>query len=640
MTMDDDCGSVTPIVFEEDGKWSVVKSLKDEIALFVKSLQHQTEHNKSSKPDVTSDTSTATNATSKPDVTSDTSTATNATSDYDTTSSKHVSSSLLDDAMINAITRHVEGENVDLSRIQVLLDKSTTIFYTDTGGQPEFQEVLPALTAGPTIFLLVFGLHQSLDSKYEVLYETSSKTYKLSDSSFTVREALMQCLSSISSYHISQLRDFSQNQLIKCCAPPTNVLSVATHSDLVTKEVYAKVDQDLKQSVKKAIFGKYKIMEPFTEEHLVIPMNNYNPEDGKNMRKVIERVIKRKVNGVSPYKVELPAHWLGLQLYLRQCGSATITYSECLKISEKFGIPKEDLKSCLWYLHYKTGTIRYYHNVEKVKDIVIIKPKILFVAVTRFITSTFILDNVDIVVQDNFKTLGLFKSAEVRGIFNKHRDELGIEYDPLMALLDHLNILVFAHDEEYDFVLPSALVHASVSYPSRYDASAIRSLFILFEWGFVPKGVFSGLLGSLIKRKWSIAFNHDDLPQLYRNKAILSIHHKVSNDIDCVMTASASFIEVNLAHCKDNQFRVVCPYTRDVIADSMVEACSRLNYGNVWKFGAICSHHMCVDKPQHFSEFDLKSGKFQCQTIEKIYPPTTQDMLWFQGLCLNSLKMS
>ena len=30
MTMDDDCGSVIPIVIEEDGKWSIVKSLQDE----------------------------------------------------------------------------------------------------------------------------------------------------------------------------------------------------------------------------------------------------------------------------------------------------------------------------------------------------------------------------------------------------------------------------------------------------------------------------------------------------------------------------------------------------------------------------------------------------------------------------------
>ena len=58
------------------------------------------------------------------------------------------------------------------------LDQSLTIFYTDCGGQPELHEVLPALVAGPTLFLLAFSLHESLDMQYlscEVRnYESSS----------------------------------------------------------------------------------------------------------------------------------------------------------------------------------------------------------------------------------------------------------------------------------------------------------------------------------------------------------------------------------------------------------------------------------------------------------------------------------
>ena len=400
--MDDDCGSAVPIVVEEDGKWSLVKTLKDEIALYMKSLYHQSA--KSSVLQPTDDQSDG----------------------IDTSENETEDNSLsVDDAAIDEVTRHTL--NVDLSKIQLLLNKSMTIFYTDTGGQPEFQEVLPLLAAGPTIFLLVFDLHQPLDSPYKVSFESSSNKLEVYNSSFTVREVLMQCLSSISSYHIDQSHDFSQNQILKCSAPPTRVISIATHKDLVSDEVYANVDEDFKKSINNARLSKNcNIIEPFNSNHLIIPINNYEQKGGSNVKKVIERVIKREIKGESPYKVELPANWLCLQLNLRQRGTSTIAYSECLEIARKLGIPDKDLKSCLWYLHYKTGTIRYYDSVKELKDTVIIQPKILFVAITKLIMSTFILDNVEPITEEDFKTLGLFTHDDVYNVFNKHMEELNV----------------------------------------------------------------------------------------------------------------------------------------------------------------------------------------------------------------------
>ena len=41
------------------------------------------------------------------------------------------------------------------------LENQCTIYFTDTGGQLEFQEVLPAIISGPSIFLLVFNLEHA-----------------------------------------------------------------------------------------------------------------------------------------------------------------------------------------------------------------------------------------------------------------------------------------------------------------------------------------------------------------------------------------------------------------------------------------------------------------------------------------------
>ena len=88
-----------------------------------------------------------------------------------------------------------------MSPVQDMLDKSLTIFFIDTGGQPEMQEVLPALVAGPTIFMLAFDLHQPLDRLYQIRYESSISEVVKYESCCTVLEVLTQTLSSIQSFH-------------------------------------------------------------------------------------------------------------------------------------------------------------------------------------------------------------------------------------------------------------------------------------------------------------------------------------------------------------------------------------------------------------------------------------------------------
>ena len=44
------------------------------------------------------------------------------------------------------------------SKLKELMEEPWTLYITDTGGQPEFQELLPILVSGPTLFFLMFRL--------------------------------------------------------------------------------------------------------------------------------------------------------------------------------------------------------------------------------------------------------------------------------------------------------------------------------------------------------------------------------------------------------------------------------------------------------------------------------------------------
>ena len=610
------------VIVAEHGKWSEVISLQEEIAIYLKTIEQQLKiETKAVSTDAISskkisDTLQSTSALSKE---SEEQNKDKNKSDFPLLNSGKPQMSVsttLDDAVVRAITDHVSGGKVDMGKVQALLDKSMTIFYTDTGGQPEFHEVLPALVAGPTMFLLVFNLLKSLDSLYRVSYECSSNQYEVYNSSFSVKDVLMQCFSSIVSYHEAQSRDVSKqksnlHQMAELSPPPTSVLVVGTHSDLVSSSDVLKADKEIKD-----ILGDKAVVEYFTmnKNKLVIPIDNYKDDDGSKVREVIERVVKREKKGISPYKIKIPVHWLGIELYLRQKKCSSVSFSECSELARKFNIDDEELTSCLWFLHYKTGTIRYYSSVDELKDTIITKPNVLFAAVTEFIMSTFTIEHVDKKIYTDFKALGLFNSEEVDFIFNRHKERLGITFIQLMALLSHLNILVPAHDGKFDFFLPCALAHAPESADTESDASHY-SLSIIFNKGFVPKGCFSGLLGSLCKEGWRITYA-DSKPQLYRNKAILLIEHEESDQsIDCTITATVSNIEFSIQYQSDSVFS----HIQNIVKRGMQGVCTKLQYDEMWSFGITCKHRDCKNMDSHFASVDKKEKKAICIKSNRRY---------------------
>ena len=656
------------MVIAEDGSWKEVSSLHDQIAIYLKSMEHQCKHQSiavsnydplsSSKDIFDEHHETEHNETEivpeeifdehhknvyvpveKPVPSKNDDSCTpiqtagilslEITENFSKLSQPAVAE--LDDTVVKAITEYVTGRNVDMSTVQALLDKSMTIFYTDTGGQPEFHEVLPALVAGPSIFLLVFSLAEPLNSLYKVIFESATEKYEMYDSSFSVSEVLMQCFSSISSYHNAQLRDFSKKKsdvqkYIKLRHPPTcAVLVIGTHSDLVSSEDIKAVDEELKTR-----FGNRSIVEHYKPNALLIPVNNYEPKDGSKVRKVVDRVVKRKKEGTSPYEIKIPVHWLGVELYLRQKNVPTISLSECKEIGRKFNMQEEELVSCLWFLHYKTGTIRHYSSVSELKDTVIIEPSIIFNAVTEFITSTFTLKHVDAQVHDDFKSLGLFKSKYVKFIFNQHEQRLGITYSQFTALLSHLNILVPAHDSNFDFFLPCALVHALES-DREITVLTRELLFIIFKEGFVPKGIFSGLLGILIKAGWIITHN-DDQPQLFRNKAVLFFTMKGKYSFDCTITTTSTYIKLKIEKLEQKvELSILYSYVVKVLKQSLDEVCSILQYGKIWEFGIICKHASCDSKGLHFAKIDEKEQTATCKKSKRSYEFNDEDSFWFNS---------
>ena len=496
---------------------------------------------------------------------------------------------------------------LDSIRHRKLLDNSTVITYIDHGSQPEFQEMVPVLLAGPAIFIFIFSLVKGLDSEYTASYGSSDSDCHLYKSSFTVKEVFMHFLSSIHS--VSSL---------KSKVSPLSILVVGTHKNLVDKAEVSKIDKELKQAVEDASLQEKGAIEYFSKEQLIIPVDNYNDkDDSASVRNVVERIVKKQG---SPYRIEFPMPWLALDLALRKC-SPTMTYKECIEIAKNYDISEEDLPMCLKFLHHKIGSIRYYDSVKELKDTVVIRPTMIFEAISELIINTFIGENVPSSQFKKFRNLGLLERDTLEKSFAPYQDNLKISCDAFIALLFHFNILESSHDPELgDYFFPCALVHA----PNPPEIN-LDPLLVLFEGGFVPKGVFSVLLVFLLRKmEWRIQ-RDKGLPLLYRNQASFDD----GKDFFITLKATAKCLEVFVEDKHPGSTMKSRYKIHQILEEGVLNVCKRLRYDQslyLQQFGFYCNLPKCA---RHIAEVDLKNKEIVCHLTETKYPLNSDREYWF-----------
>ena len=120
-----------------------------------------------------------------------------------------------------------------LEGLKKQLSKSWSLYLTNTGGQMEFQELLPLLVSGPSIFFITFQLHKDINQHFLVEYELpSGKSSKSYQSSLSILEAILQTLSSISAMGTYVYKGLQR----KAVPLRPNVFIIGTHKDLLNKK--------------------------------------------------------------------------------------------------------------------------------------------------------------------------------------------------------------------------------------------------------------------------------------------------------------------------------------------------------------------------------------------------------------------
>ena len=372
-------------------------------------------------------------------------------------------------------------------------ESTWSLYLTNTGRQMEFQEVLPLLVSGPSMFFFTFRLDRDLHEYYTIEFELQDgkKSYPYTSTLSTI-DGMLQTLASISA-----MGTFIYSGLHRRDKPlRPKVFFVGTHKDqLDSKQAdshIASVDQQLKEVNRSTTYYK-DLVEFASESQLIFTVNNFSESDSdfQNIRSAVQRVVTR-----NEFQMTSPTHWLIFSLAIRKLNDRVISYDLCLEIARQCGLADDELDEALHFIHSKMGLIHYF-PYKHIKCLVFIDPQFLFDKVTELIVSTFTSEKVGLQEMEQFKHKGVFSLDKLDEVSPQGHSSTIMSTSQFGKLLERLRIVApLKVDNEMKYFLPCVLAHAHES--SSHHDTPVPTLLISFQCGYIPQGVAGALIKYLI----------------------------------------------------------------------------------------------------------------------------------------------
>ena len=405
--------------------------------------------------------------------------------------------------------------------IKHLFKDTAYIKMEDTGGQPEFMDMLAALTIGPALYLLFCKLIDDLHSHYTVSYRSpSGESSTPVQSTYTVEEVLLSALASVSCFksysttsQVDSEETTSTGEGALLASRNTSLAYIlGTHKDQVSEQEIAEFDRKLQESILSTDFYKEGLVQFASEDRMVLPIDNMHggkDEIGK-VRRFLEEGMKKHFK-----KLSIPAAWLVLSLCLRKREERTASLGSVLQLAGELGMSERETKSALWFLHHHAGVLMYFPNLAELKDTVICDTQVVYDSATNLIVDTFRFVKVGKAASERFRKTGQFSLEDI----GKATASVSGDYIPLVKLvklLEHLNIIApitptestssrssSTQSPKVVYFMPCVLQNAVREELDKWwettsSPLSPAPLFIRYECGFSLIGIFPAMIANLV----------------------------------------------------------------------------------------------------------------------------------------------
>ena len=423
----------------------------------------------------------------------------------------------------------VDIAKADSSKTPSLGDVWDIINFLDTGGQPEFVNILPAVSSSVALTFIVFNLTKSLDSLVHVQHSVngdhSFKPYYLDCTNLEFIKRLMVSSENFNKNCTALLRlkgfcrEDGQND--------SKICYVGTHALDVSKDEIQEIDRQLSTIASELELHQRSFWSsPIQHLNRLFPIDMFpvdeKEEEFESIIGVIRDNVQKQVQQQNYY--EVPILWfiflLKLQKLCNVKNVSHLSYQEAVdvwmdenvskRIKSNQGLyrsrEKSDVHHVLLFFHFM-GMLLYYHKVEGLCDYVFIDRQWLFEKLTELVEIKFTkgYNKKDINAED-VELFTMEGRLNINIINNLKIDLQGIQPLYFIHLLDHLNIIAPIDSKLKDYFMPSVLTGFPLQSAEKfseldtfYGTIQQAPLLVGFRNGPMHHGFFCHLIVELIR---------------------------------------------------------------------------------------------------------------------------------------------
>ena len=443
-------------------------------------------------------------------------------SDFSVTSKEPSDSS--SDKMLESITT-----DKDLVEVMGQLSNSTDpltsiriLHIVDSGGQPQFHEILPIFLRQLSFYVFVFRLDIALDSRPIVeLYADGKPVGTLYTSAQTIEQLLQHCVRTMHS-HGAFSGEYPQ------------IIVVGTHADKMKESL----QETLKQTNEKiskilsSLLKKQIVYSKPCDEEVVFPVNAALP--GRTEKDIVDQIREIVLGEESIIKpVKIPLKWFGLEVLLEEMARTfergVFSKEECLAAAkDKLFFEEDSFNAAIVYLHELSVL---FHYPDILPDVVFADAQVLLDKVTELVVKAYEIERLlkqkqQRALSAEWKDFHDFARVDVKFLslkeFKKHYVQNIFEPQHLVHLFKKL--FIFASINKTELFVPCLLQSLDDDQVNKLrvqHSSPFSPLVIKFPEGGPRKGVFCSLICFLTSdpSRCSILLKHGASSPvcLYRN---------------------------------------------------------------------------------------------------------------------------
>ena len=253
------------------------------------------------------------------------------------------------------------------------------LYLIDSGGQPQFHEMLPVFLRRMTLYVFVFKLSEELSTKPMVEYydQSGQPVGTPYQSSHTNQQLLEHCLRTLRTH-----RPSSDSQI-----KSSKIMIIGTHRDKEDPENHKEKRAEKNLKILQLLLPSFLeevVYYNLSTEEFIFPVNARNPleEDKAVVQKFRHLILSECI----PQPVDVPLRYYALEIvleeYSQKVGRGVLSIDECLEAASELQFERHTLEAALVFLD-ELSAVFYFPEI--LEGVLFTNPQVLLDKVTELV---------------------------------------------------------------------------------------------------------------------------------------------------------------------------------------------------------------------------------------------------------------